>query len=222
MSKNYSISPDVIANLFDFLDSETITERQWMTNYLHKKAIPTPHLFSSIGGLKCHLVDFFIEHHTDLATIKLLAGAMRNAWRVRKHRQINGKTSLSISLDKATAVKFSQMCSKQTQAEVVTQLITGDYVEFSKHKNDLEARLKQERLALKAAQVALKFEKMQSKLTTSIKEPNATVDNKLIEELQNGIATLYDLIVTTHDQSGKVDDKLLLQATKIYNDTFSR
>lgn len=220
MSKNGTITPPDFFKLFDFLISETETERIWMTNYISKKGIPTPDVFTSTDDLKVHLLRFFTQNATGAANIRLIAAEMRNAWRVRKHRQSKGVVSLSISLDKTIAAKLAQMCKNQTQAEVVTQLITGNYEELNK----LKAKLAEEKIIMKARQVSAKFEKMENNLTISAQQLTPPSDNDLAqtEELRNGIACLYDLIFTTHEQSGKVDDKLLLQATKIYYDTFSR
>lgn len=220
MSKNGTITPPDFFKLFDFLISETETERIWMTNYISKKGIPTPDVFTSTDDLKVHLLRFFTQNATGAANIRLIAAEMRNAWRVRKHRQSKGVVSLSISLDKTIAAKLAQMCKNQTQAEVVTQLITGNYEELNK----LKAKLAEEKIIMKARQVSAKFEKMENNLTISAQQLTPPSDNDLAqtEELRNGIASLYDLIFTTHEQSGKVDDKLLLQATKIYYDTFSR
>ncbi|TVL32899.1 hypothetical protein [Shewanella xiamenensis] len=224
MSKNRTITPPDFLKLFDFLISETETERIWMTNYISKKGIPTPDVFTSTDNLKLHLLAFFTQNATDAANIKLTAAEMRNAWRVRKHRQSKGVVSLSISLDKTIAAKLAQMCKDQTQAEVITQLITGNYKEFLTQKNELKTKLAEEKVILKARQVSAKFEKMENNLTISTQQPTPPSDNDLAqtEELRNGIASLYDLIFTTHEQGGKVDDKLLLQATKIYYDTFAR
>lgn len=220
MSKNGTITPPDFFKLFDFLISETETERIWMTNYISKKGIPTPDVFTSTDDLKVHLLRFFTQNATGAANIRLIAAEMRNAWRVRKHRQSKGVVSLSISLDKTITAKLAQMCKNQTQAEVVTQLITGNYEELNK----LKAKLAEEKIIMKARQVSAKFEKMENNLTISAQQLTPPSDNDLAqtEELRNGIASLYDLIFTTHEQSGKVDDKLLLQATKIYYDTFSR
>lgn len=220
MSKNGTITPPDFFKLFDFLISETETERIWMTNYISKKGIPTPDVFASTDNLKVHLLRFFTQNATGAANIRLTAAEMRNAWRVRKHRQSKGVVSLSISLDKTIAAKLAQMCKNQTQAEVVTQLITGNYEEL----NELKAKLAEEKIIMNARQVSAKFEKMENNLTISAQQLTPPSDNDLAqtEELRNGIASLYDLIFTTHEQGGKVDDKLLLQATKIYYDTFAR
>ncbi|MGL4579681.1 MAG: hypothetical protein ACRCVP_12400 [Shewanella xiamenensis] len=220
MSKNGTITPPDFFKLFDFLISETETERIWMTNYISKKGIPTPDVFTSTDDLKVDLLRFFTQNATGAANIRLTAAEMRNAWRVRKHRQSKGVVSLSISLDKTIAAKLAQMCKNQTQAEVVTQLITGNYEELNK----LKAKLAEEKIIMKARQVSAKFEKMENNLTISAQQLTPPSDNDLAqtEELRNGIASLYDLIFTTHEQGGKVDDKLLLQATKIYYDTFAR
>lgn len=224
MSKNGTITPPDFFKLFDFLISETETERIWMTNYISKKGIPTPDVFLSTDSLKQHLYGFFFANQTVEAKIKLTAAEMRNAWRVRKHRQSKGMVSLSISLDKTIAAKLAQMCSEQTQAEVVTQLVTGNYEEFLTQKNELKAKLAEEKIILKAKQVSAKFEKIENKLAISAQQPTSPSDNEpaQTEELRNGIASLFDLIFAAHEQGSKIDEQLLLKATKIYYRAFAK
>ncbi|MDR6963303.1 hypothetical protein [Shewanella putrefaciens] len=215
--------PDII-KLFNFLDSETIAAKDWIKLYSAKQGVFLELNPANIESVKVNLVQIFTSQGRTQADIELFARKMGNAWRMKKHRKSKGVVSLSISLDKTIAAKLAQMCSEQTQAEVITQLVTGNYEEFLTQKNELKAKLAEEKIILKAKQVSAKFEKMENKLAISAQQPTSPSDNEpaQTEELRNGIASLFDLIFTAHEQGSKIDEQLLLKATKIYYGAFAK
>ncbi|MCS6178908.1 hypothetical protein [Shewanella baltica] len=215
--------PDFI-KLFNFLDSETIAAMDWIKLYSAKQGVFLELNPANIESVKVNLVQILTSQGRTQADIELFARKMGNAWRMKKHRQSKGVVSLSVSLDKTIAAKLAQMCSGQTQAEVITQLVTGNYEEFLTQKNELKAKLAEEKIILKAKQASAKFEKMENKLAISAQQPTSPSDNEpaQTEELRNGIASLFDLIFTAHEQGSKIDEQLLLKATKIYYGAFAK
>ncbi|MBU1309123.1 MAG: hypothetical protein KKE30_06280 [Gammaproteobacteria bacterium] len=213
MQIHTQITPPELIKLFDFLDSETPATREWVTAYFIKQGLhfnlpATPYATLSMQASQFSAAAFQGE-------VKGFAQKMRSAFRVRKHRE--DMVTLSISLDKATADKLSQMSKGRNKTKVVTQLIDNNYHLFL-------ASEKERRFQLAEAKKQREYEKLQKQPIRSVstKLQINSNDESVTNELHDGIAALYDIIFTMNESERKIDDQILLQATKIYYAAFAK
>lgn len=211
--------------LFDFFDSATPTTTNWIFDYLIKQGIPSSTPITGSQSHKQWLAELLISLGQTEDKIRLFANKMRNAWRVRNYRQKNNIVSLSVSLDRSVTTQLSQMSKGKKKADVVTQLIEDNYREFLLSNERIKTKKNEAKEIRKMAQNNLEAKSLLnmntpcdaanfSQLLASQKQKN--------EELREGMAKLYDIIFLAHGQNQKVDDQLLLQATKIYYRAFDK
>lgn len=201
-------------SLFSFLESETIATRKWVINYLRKQGISFP---ESPGNIRLALADLLPSIGLTESDIKLLANKMSAAWRQNKRRQNKDVEPLSVDLDKKVSKRLSEMSKGHTKAEVVTMLIENTYPNFFVNKIKLKNEEKEIR-DIKRQNAALKV-KLNEKTDATLSPQLDLRDNI---ELKDNIAKLYDLIFSANKEAKKVDDKLLLEATKIYYASFNK
>ncbi len=210
-----AIPPPDLIKLFDFLDSDTPATWEWVISYLIKQGFIVPTQRNPFEQVSLQVAKFVTM--TYRGDIKAFARKMRNAFRVRKHRKNKDVATLSISLDKATAAKLSQMSKGHKKTEIVALLIQNNYQGFLAVERELRAQLAE-------AKKQRDFEKQQKLLKTSIKTKSQTNNQTecATEELRDGIAALYDIIFAANEQGREIDDQSLLQATKIYYAAFAK
>lgn len=215
--------PDII-KLFNFLDSETIAARNWIKLYLAKQGVflePNP---ANIESVRVNLVQIFTSQGRTQADIELFARKMGNAWRVKKHRQSKGRVSVSLTLDNSVAAHLSQMSKGKTKTDVITRLIQGNYQEFLTQENIQKAKLAEKKNILQMQRESNKFEKRFSKPSVPTQQPSLQLEllQAKADDLRSGIAKLYDLIFSAHEQGQTIEDQFLLEATKIYYAAFNK
>ena len=224
MFNNDQFSPPDIFKLFDFLDVETPAAVQWVHSYLANKGIWLPVEVQSIENIKNFLAKNILSFNKSNSELEMIARTMSSAWRIRKHRQKKNIGTLSLSLDKEVLNKFKEMCHKQKKTKVMSELINGGYGEFLKSKAAEKAELNKQKRIQEMARENMRFNLLlQKKPTQSIEELKAikTLQTQN-EQLKQNLATLYDLIYSANEQGSTIDDQYLLQATKLYYNTFNK
>ncbi|CAM5193856.1 hypothetical protein [Alishewanella longhuensis] len=180
-----------IIKLFEFLDSETPAAKAWIRNYLVRKGLNSPQETWAAQSSQLYAVDQIISCLSNFSEIKLVANQMSNAWRGRKHRQNKNLVNLSVGLDKAVSIKLSEMSKGLTQAEIITQLIEGNYPTFLADKREQERIRADEKAAAKRLKNTNLIKKMMgqthSESSLVAKQINAAKDLKdvmlMIEEI---------------------------------------
>lgn len=206
--------------LFRFINSETPTVRSWLVNYLIKKGIPVTVEFPDE-----YTVAFFLErqlnqHSFNYEGKKALARDMANAWRGYRHRKNKNVVSITVGLDKSVVAKLSQMSKGSTQAQIITKLINHDYVAYAALENERKLQETRAKLAALADKDRRLQEKMQSKPQVEPTQLNGRTSGRA--DLEEVIAKLYDMLFSANEQNQTIDDKTLLQATKIYYAAFEK
>ncbi|WP_412497099.1 hypothetical protein [Shewanella algae] len=215
--------PDII-KLFDFLKSETITERKLVQDYVSRQGIGlTPNL-PSIERIKFELATFFLMTNTTPAAIKLFAKRMGAAWRAKKHRKNKALVTLSISLNRDVSNQLTQMCKGHKKTDIVTYLITGNYPRFLAEQRATQEKLAEEKRVRKVEAEKANLCKLMKSSTQPAAKPEQQITPSLahLDELRNGIAKLYEIIFTANEQGQIIDDKKLIEATKLYYSAFSK
>lgn len=224
MSNNEPISPPEFSKLFDFLDSETIAARSWVSGYLQRQGIFLNPNLPNIERVKVELANHFASQARAPADVRLFARKMRNAWRVRKHRLDKDVTTLSISLSKQVSSQLDQMCKGQNKTEIITQLITNNYPSFLAAQKAEKEKLAEEKRTLRMEK---EREKRVNELgkhlpKSSMSELQFESIRVEVDELKHSIAKLYDMLYIANEQKQKIEDAMLLEATKVYYSAFSK
>lgn len=224
MSTNEPISPPEFSKLFDFLDSETIAARSWLMRYLKKQGVFLNPDLPNIESVKVELANAFSQQRRAPADVRLFARNMRNAWRVRKHRLNKDVTTLSISLDKQVSNQLTQMCKGHNKTEIITQLITNNYPYFLDAQKAEKEKLAEEKKAMQMEKER-KFranELQKHLLEIPLSERQLESTTLEVDELKVSIAKLYDILFVANELKQKIDDAMLLEATKVYYSVFSK
>lgn len=224
LMNNKSLSDSEIIKLFEFLDSETPAALEWTMRYLLRRVTLIPAPIDNMQAIKTVLAKSLVHSNFSTSDINNFARTMNNAWRVRKHRQKKDVGTLSLNLNKIILTQLNEMCHEQKKTEVISMLISGGYSEFLEKKQALKFKLAEERRILKMANDKIKAEKFfKKKLSPAVDESETIkmlkVQNK---KLKNDLATLYDLLFSANEHGNPIDDKCLLQATKIYHTATSK
>ncbi|MCE9679189.1 hypothetical protein LZP69_08380 [Shewanella sp. AS1] len=218
MSTNRPIELPKIIKLFDFLDSETIESIKWITGYLDSKKYPQPPR-TDIESIKYFLANHFLTTGVAYSDISIFAQKMGNAWRVRKHRQDKTVKTLSISLKKDVSDQLTQMCKGHKKTDIITLLITDSYEQFLAEKKAAKNRLPEEK-RIKQQEKSEDWIEKEFMIPKAPQQPKAKIEQ--LNELKKGIANLYEIICFAHEQGKGVDDKVLLEATKLYYNAFNK
>ena len=224
MSTNEPISPPEFSKLFDFLDSETIAARSWLMRYLKKQGVFLNPDLPNIESVKVELANTFSQQRRAPADVRLFARNMRNAWRVRKHRLNKDVTTLSISLDKQVSNQLTQMCKGHNKTEIITRLITHNYPYFLDAQKAEKEKLAEEKQALQMEKERrLRANELQKHLLEiPLSERQLESTTLEVDELKVSIAKLYDILFVANELKQKIDDAMLLEATKVYYSVFSK
>ena len=224
MSTNEPISPPEFSKLFDFLDSETIAARSWLMRYLKKQGVFLNPDLPNIESVKVELANAFSQQRRAPADVRLFARNMRNAWRVRKHRLNKDVTTLSISLDKQVSNQLTQMCKGHNKTEIITRLITHNYPYFLDAQKAEKEKLAEEKKAMQMEKERrLRANELQKHLLEiPLSERQLESTTLEVDELKVSIANLYDILFFANDLNQKIDDAMLLEATKVYYSVFSK
>ncbi|MFB2754782.1 hypothetical protein ACE02G_14170 [Shewanella xiamenensis] len=224
MSTNEPISPPEFSKLFDFLDSETIAARSWLMRYLKKQGVFLNPDLPNIESVKVELANAFSQQRRAPADVRLFARNMRNAWRVRKHRLNKDVTTLSISLDKQVSNQLTQMCKGHNKTEIITRLITHNYPYFLDAQKAEKEKLAEEKQALQMEKERrLRANELQKHLLEiPLSERQLESTTLEVDELKVSIAKLYDILFVANELKQKIDDAMLLEATKVYYSVFSK
>lgn len=126
--------------LFFFIDSATPETRNWVSSYLTKQGIALPGSIPLSANIPQYLFEQLTSYLQNSSAVKEFAANMRNAWRVRKHRKQRKAKSLTISLKADVMAKLTEMSQGETLADVITQLIEGNYPVFLNMKRELEQK----------------------------------------------------------------------------------
>ena len=207
-----------LIKLFDFLDSETLEARYWVKSYLTKQGMLAPsEALLSVESYVFNLVNSQIQNFSE---IEKLARKMRNAWRVRRHRQNEHVRTLSVGLERSVSAKLAQMSKGTTQADVITLLIEGNYPAFLTMKNEQKVKAAEAKRILQMKRDNDRHQRLLSKFLANATE----IDNQpdLKDDLREGLANLYNIIFLANEQGRAIDDQTLLQATKIYYAVFAK
>ncbi|SEA10959.1 hypothetical protein SAMN04488051_101691 [Alkalimonas amylolytica] len=217
-SLNYPIKE--LAKLFDFLDSDTPATQQWVHDYLVKQGLPVNTGIQLGYNVQVDTYNTVIHYFQDPAVVRIVANKMRNAWRVRKHRKQKGLVTLSISLDKDVSDQLSRMCKGEKKSEVITMLINDNYRLFLENKKEMQ---RQKEADKRARMLQCKNEKLKKLiLNPSAEASKHDCQSNLENQLKDGISKLYDIIYSANEQNTVIDHQLLLLATKIYYEVFSK
>lgn len=224
MSTNEPISPPEFSKLFDFLDSETIAARSWLMRYLKKQGVFLNPDLPNIESVKVELANAFSQQRRAPADVRLFARNMRNAWRVRKHRLNKDVTTLSISLDKQVSNQLTQMCKGHNKTEIITRLITHNYPYFLDAQKAEKEKLAEEKKAMQMEKERrLRANELQKHLLEiPLSERQLESTTLEVDELKVSIAKLYDILFVANELKQKIDDAMLLEATKVYYSVFSK
>lgn len=224
MSTSEPISPPEFSKLFDFLDSETIAARSWLMRYLKKQGVFLNRDLPNIESVKVELANAFSQQRRAPADVRLFARNMRNAWRVRKHRLNKDVTTLSISLDKQVSNQLTQMCKGHNKTEIITRLITHNYPYFLDAQKAEKEKLAKEKQALQMEKERrLRANELQKHLLEiPLSERQLESTTLEVDELKVSIAKLYDILFVANELKQKIDDAMLLEATKVYYSVFSK
>jgi len=225
MSTNEPISPPEFSKLYDFLDSETIAARSWLMRYLKKQGVFLNPDLPNIESVKVELANAFSQQRRAPADVRLFARNMRNAWRVRKHRLNKDVTSLSISLDKNVANQLTQMCKGHNKTVIISHLITHNYQFFLASKEAEKEKLAAEKMSLKMEKERRdRVNSLQKHLPIVRTPAEQQVEPMLevVEDLKMNIAKLYDMVFLANQEKLKIDDAMLIEATKVYYSVFSK
>ncbi|MGI2259398.1 hypothetical protein [Shewanella sp. GXUN23E] len=224
MSNSKPLSPPDIIKLFDFFDSDTPKALGWSHRYLAGKGIQLSNPAISSQQVKIELATYLSARTVQPGEIKQLARAMGDAWRVRKHRQSKGISTVSLSLAKATADKLTSMSKGTTKSETISMLIEGGYSDFLRHQAALQKHKEEQKQIAKIKRQRDNIDKLRL-MTASKSEDRSDEISQLIalnEELKIQMAELYDLIFNSNEQDRAIDEKTLLRATKLYFACFNK
>lgn len=223
MPNNTSIElPDII-KFFDFLNSDTIEERKQIERYLLRKGMVLQPNLQTVESIKMWLATSWLASGTPVSAIKLFAKTMRDAWRIRAHRNNKQLVTLSISLDKDVSKQLTTMSRGHKKTEIITHLITGNYEKFleiqqaAKKKKDADKSIAEMNRQNAAFDRMLRIGKK-----SAAQQPNQIEQTHQQEELLSGIAKLYELIFLANEQDKKIDSAILMDATKVYFEAFNR
>uniref|UniRef100_UPI0034D62328 hypothetical protein n=1 Tax=Shewanella algae TaxID=38313 RepID=UPI0034D62328 len=117
-----------------------------------------------------------------------------------------------------------EMCHEQKKTEIISLLISGGYSEFLEKKQALKFKLAEERRILKLSNDRMELEKLLRKNLSPVVDESETIRMLKVQndKLKHDLATLYDLLFSANEYGNPIDDKYLLQATKIYYSAFSK
>lgn len=224
LMNNKSLSYPEIIKLFEFLDSETPAALEWTMRYLLRRTILISVPIDNMQAIKTVLAKSLVHSNFSTSDIKNFARTMNNAWRVRKHRQKKDVGTLSLSLNKVVLTQLNEMCHEQKKTEVISMLISGGYSEFLEKKQALKFKLAEERRVLKLANNRMELEKLLRKNLSPVVDESESIRMLKVQnnKLKNNLARLYDLLFSANEHGNPIDDKCLLQATKIYHTATSK
>ena len=197
---------------------------RWIEKYLSKQGVFLRQELLQSEQVKFALANYFLSNNTPPSDIKLFAKKMGNAWRIRKHRENKHLVTLSISLDREVSNHLSNMCRGHTKTEVISCLIRGNYQYYLAAEKAEKEKLAENKRIRKLEQDRAKLDKLLTNSTRQVKQPEQQIDpiSPHVDELKNGIAKLYDIIFLANEQGQKIDDVMLLKATKLYYNVFNK
>ncbi|ABO23120.1 hypothetical protein SHLO109777_11700 [Shewanella loihica] len=224
MPNRQQLTPPDAIKLFEFLDSETPATMKWIEKYLSKQGV-----FLQQGLLQSELINsalakHFLSKNTPPSDIKLFAKKMGNAWRAKKHRKNKNLVTLSISLNRDVSNQLTQMCKGHNKTDIVTQLITENYCNFLAEQKAIKEKLAEEKRVRQIEAERAKHEQLLKRSTPPIAQLKQQNTSLLAQrdELENGIAKLYDIIFLANEQGKKIDNDMLIEATKLYYNVFNK
>ncbi|WP_133180927.1 hypothetical protein [Shewanella decolorationis] len=212
------LSPEIIKR-FDFLDSWTPAAKKWIANYLRKEGIQLSIDYLTAEETKIALANFLLNSNAPTSYIRELAKKMGTAWRVRNLRKNSDKVNLTVALNRNVSNHLTQMSKGQNKTNIITLLIEDNYKHYlaeqkiSKDKRDTEKKIKQ---------VEIERAKLEKLLARGKASPALSAEEVLAQNqgLKNNIAMLYELMFIANEKNQKIDDAILLEATKIYYSAF--
>lgn len=221
MQNHKQLLPPEIIKRFDFLDSWTPAAKKWIANYLRKEGIQLSIDYLTAEETKIALANFLLNNNAPPSYIRELAKKMRTAWRAINLRKDSDKVNLTVALNRNVSNHLTQMSKGQNKTNIITLLIEDNYKHYlaeqkvAKNKRDTEKKIKQ---------MEIERAKLDKFLGTGKTSPALPTEEVLAqnEGLKNNIAMLYELMFIANEKNQKIDDAILLEATKIYYSAFSK
>lgn len=149
--------------LFLFVESETPAARDWADSYLKRKGIVNHVEIPIDVYLPQFLADVTRSHFRYMADMEKFAYRMKNAWRVREHRKQKNTKPLTVFLNPDVMRKISVMSKGLTKAELITQLVEGNYQTFLARRHELELKKAEAKEIDKRRKELNQLKKMMSK-----------------------------------------------------------